>query len=578
MPRMGTKTRYAPVLFFAGLLVSLGAVAPLAVTGHGGLLARPVPAAVTPMQAAAPPGIVATVDAARREKARQAVEKLREMSDAVGVRITGVPNRPCSLSVEWQRYTMLMDDVLSRLTEESDSREFEHARFVLGEIDRFVTMAEEFNAETCADYASVAAAKRSAQQHLGQAGPHLLGLAAAIQGDEFPFAKFEDFQTFYRGVKWHEHPPLYDRMWMRNLRTPLEQIYGLVKRHTSVNRGQVRVKLPRGQQKVSSRFTGLRWGFLESNWLYWSVSESMPGGGAALYTKTYDWNCSGRSSAYNCHGSLRKLEAGEGRYRLSAMVSHQMRSALQQYVTAACKRTIANPEAMRYLVLEHRPNDKQVRQAYDGIAERFLANIGLVARSGGYKLCSSTHQFMENQLEVAIAGWSRELGPDVPETMVYEKFLARLQRLLDLAGYRILDEYTPPFGGVAADAAARYPVGPGAGTGSDAVDANPAHEVAMSPYAALRRASNPQLSPVVRAQAAVLAARGFAAVVEANLAGDDTPEAIAARLSALDTLGSARWHGRAAKAAAAAGRDRESTVAAIRAIRAARKARTAAER
>ena len=610
MPRMGTQTRYAPVLFFAGLLVSLGAVAPLAATGHGGFLPRPFQAAVTPMQAAAPPAIVATVDAARREKARQAVEKLREMSDAVGVRITGVPNRPCSLSVEWQRYTMLMDDVLSRLTEESDSREFEHARFVLGEIDKFITMTKDFNAEACADYASVAATKHSVQQHLVQAGSHLLGLAAAIQGDKFPFAKFDDFQTFYRAVKWREHPSLYAEIWMHHLRTPLEQIYGLVKRHTSVNRGQVRIRLPRGEQTVGINFDKGSWvpifgDSLQANRLYWSVSESLPRG-AALYTKRFNWNCSGRSSAYSCHGSLRELKAGEGRYRLSAVVSHQMRSALQQHVTAACKRTIANPEAMRYLAREHRPTDKQVGQAYDGIAERFLANIALVARSGGDRLCSSTQELMDSQLERAIASWSRALSPVVPATNVYEKFRARLQRLLDLAGYRIL-EYTPPFGG-AADAAAHYPVG----TERAVVDANSAHEEeantrsaglfgvvlgiansavsasakrrsgarleAVDPTSAFSRASNTELPPLVRARAAALAARGFAAVVEANLAGNDTSEAIAARLSALDAARDAKTDVSAAEAAAEAGWDRAIATAATRAVRAARKAKAVAER
>ena len=552
-------------------------------TGHGGFLPRPFQAAVTPMQAAAPPAIVATVDAARREKARQAVEKLREMSDAVGVRITGVPNRSCSLSVEWQRYTMLMDDVLSRLTEESDSREFEHARFVLREIDKFITMTKEFNAEACADYASVAATKHSVQQHLVQAGSHLLGLAAAIQGDKFPFAKFDDFQTFYRAVKWREHPPLYDQIWMHHLRTPLEQIYGLVKRHTSVYRGQVRIRLPRGEQTVGINFDKGPWvpifgDSLQANRLYWSVSESLPRG-AALYTKRFDWNCSGRSSAYSCHGSLRELKAGEGRYRLSAMVSHQMRSALQQHVTAACKRTIANPEALRSLAREHRPTDKQVGQAYDGIAERFLANIALLARSGGDRLCSSTQELMDSRLELAIASWSRALSPDVPATNVYEKFRARLQRLLDFAGYRILDEYTPPFGG-AANAAAHYPVW----TERAVVDANSAQRrsgarlEAVDPTSAFSRASNTELPPLVRARAAALAARGFAAVVEANLAGNDTSEAIAARLSALDAARDAKTDVSAAEAAAEAGWDRAIATAATRAVRAARKAKAVAER
>ena len=140
---------------------------------------------------------------------------------------------------------------------------------------------------------------------------------------------------------------------------------------------------------------------------------------------------------------------------------------------------------------------------------------------------------------------------------MHEKFRAELQRVLDITGNRILDKYTPPFGAVAA---------------ADVVEAKHAHEEAAHPASVLARALNPELSPVARARAAAQAARGFAAIVVADLAGDDTAEAIAARRSALYAARAASGHARAAEAAAEAGRDRASAAAATRAIRAARKA------
>ena len=96
---------------------------------------------------------------------------------------------------------------------------------------------------------------------------------------------------------------------------------------------------------------------------------------------------------------------------------------------------------------------------------------------------------------------------------------------------------------------------------------------------ALTYALNPELSPVARARVVAQAARGFAAIVEADLyAVDETAETITARQSALDAARNAEGYARAAEAAAAAGRDRASAAAAMRAISAARKAQAAAER
>ena len=178
----------------------------------------------------------------------------------------------------------------------------EHALFVLGEIDKCVTMAGKHNAETCVDYDDAAEAERTGQRQLQQARHRLLLVVNAIQGDGFPFARFGDFQRFYNGVHWNDHASSTDFFWTAILTTDLKQIYRLVQRNTTVNRSQVRVTLPRGQQKVSTRFTGKKWGFLEKNWLYFSVSESMPGGGQ-LQTARFSRNCSGKNSAYHCYGS-----------------------------------------------------------------------------------------------------------------------------------------------------------------------------------------------------------------------------------------------------------------------------------
>ena len=548
------ESKLSKMLFVSGLLASLGAVAPSAATSPGALPV-PSPMAVAAVQAAAPGAVSATV------------EKLRETADAIRGRIAALPRRPCTLSVEWRRYTTLMEYVLSRLTDESDAREREHALFVLGEIDKFVTMAGKHNAETCVDYDDAAEAERTGQRQLQQARHRLLLVVNAIQGDGFPFARFGDFQRFYNGVNWNDHVST-SEYWMEHFTTNLEQIYRLVQRNTTVNRGQVRVTLPRGQQKVSTRFTGTKWGFLEKNWLYWSVSESIHAGAWQLHTVRFNRNCSGKDSANHCYGStLRKLEAAQGRYRLSTMVSRQMQSALQAHVTAACKRTITNQEAMRDLVLEHRPDDKQVRQAYEGVADRFLAKIGHVARSGADKLCPvSKQRFMDGLLDVAVDAWNRELGPGLVPREVYERFRDRLKRELDITGNRILDEYTPPFAAVEAAARLRP------GTERDVVEAKHAHEEAGHPSTVLARALDPELPPVARARLAAQAARGFAAIVEAEPAGDVTAEAIAARHSALDAARNAEGYARAAAAAEAAGRDRASAAAAMRAISAARKA------
>ena len=515
MKRM--ESRLGKVLLVSGLLASLGAVAPLAT--RAAVLPVPSPMGSTAMQVAAP-GAVAAPD-----------EKLREVSDAIRDRIAALPRRPCTLSVEWRRYTTLMEDIVSRLTDESDAVERRHALFVLGEIDRFVTLFGEHSAEACADYDVAAEAARTGQRHLQQARHRLLLVANAIRGDEFPFARFGEFQKFYKDVNWNDHVSSTDYFRMWNLTTDLKQTYSLVQRNTSVNGGQVRVTLPRGQQKVSWRFDfGV--GMFSRNWLYWSVSESIHAGAWQLHTVRFNRNCSGKNSAYHCYGStLRKLEAAQGGFRLSTMVGRQMQSALQAHVTAACKRTITNQEVMRDLVLEHRPEDKQVRQAYEGAAERFLTEIGLVARSGEAKLCSvSKQQFMVNLLDVAAADWNRTLGPHVVPTEVYERFRARLQQVLDIAGSRILDEYTPPFGAVAAAAPRRL------GTAREVVEAKQPHAEAAHPASVLSRALNPELSPpVARARLAAQAARGFAAIVEADRpAVDETLEAIAARRSALD--------------------------------------------
>ena len=394
------ESKLSKMLFVSGLLASLGAVAPSAAT-RPGALPVPSPMAVAAVQAAAPGAVSATV------------EKLRETAGAIRGRIAALPRRPCTLSVEWRRYTTLMEYVLSRLTDESDARERQHALFVLGEINRFVTMAGAHSAETCVDYDVAAAAERTGQRHLQQARHRLLLVANAIRGDEFPFARFGEFQKFYKDVNWYDHASSTDLLRMRNLTTNLQQVYRLVQRNTSVNGGQVRVTLPRGQQKVQTRFTtGPSWPFnwTERNWLYWSVSEFISGGWQ-LQTVRFSRNCARKNSAYHCYGStLRKLEAAQGGFRLSTMVGRQMQSALQAHVTAACKRTINNQEAMRDLVLEHRPDDKQVRQAYAGVAYRFLAEIARVARSGEDRLCSVS-KFMDGLLDVAGDAWNWELWP-----------------------------------------------------------------------------------------------------------------------------------------------------------------------
>ena len=444
------------------------AVSPLAATRAAALLV-PSPMGSTAMQVAAP-GAAAATD-----------EELREVSDAIRDRIAALPRRPCMLSVGWRRYTTLMEDILSRLTDESDAVERQHALFVLGEIDRFVTLFGELSAEACADSDAAAEAERTGQRHLQQARQRLLLVANAIRGDEFPFARFREFQKFYKNVNWNGHASSTDLLRMWNLTTNLQQIHHLVLRYTSVNGGQVRVTLPRGQQKVWKRFTKGPWvpifgDSLERNWLYWSVSEFISGW--QLQTVRFSRNCARKNSAYHCYGStLRKLEAGQGRYRLSTMVSRQMQSALQAHVTAACKRTVANQEAMRDLILEHRPEDKQVRQAYNGAAEQFLSEIGLVARSGEAKLCSVS-KFMVNLLDVAAADWFRTLGPHVVLTEVYERFRVRFQRVLDIAGSRILDGYTPPFGAVAAAAPPRL------GTTREVVEANAVARVSVFSHAA----------------------------------------------------------------------------------------------
>ena len=553
------ESKLSKMLFVSGLLASLGAVAPSAAT-RPGALPVPSPMAVAAVQAAAPGAVSATV------------EKLRETAGAIRGRIAALPRRPCTLSVEWRRYTTLMEYVLSRLTDESDARERQHALFVLGEINRFVTMAVAHSAETCVDYDAAAAAQRTGQRHLQQARHRLLLVANAIRGDEFPFARFGEFQKFYKDVNWYDHASSTDLLRMRNLTTNLQQVYRLVQRNTSVNGGQVRVTLPRGQQKVSTRFTRGKWVLffgdsLERNWLYWSVSESIHAGAWQLHTVRFSRNCSGKNSAYHCYGStLRKLEAAQGRYRLSTMVGRQMQSALQAHVTAACKRTINNQEAMRDLVLEHRPDDKQVRQAYAGVAYRFLAEIARVARSGEDRLCSVS-KFMDGLLDVAGDAWNWELGPGRNMRVVHERFRDRLKRELDITGNRILDEYTPPFAAVEAAARLRP------GTERDVVEAKHAHEEAGHPSTVLARALDPELPPVARARLAAQAARGFAAIVEAELYAVDEPaEALAARQSALDAARNAEGYARAAEAAAEAGRDRASAAAVTRAIRAARKA------
>ena len=552
MPLMGTKTRSPRALSFTGLLVLLGTGA-----ATGGLQAQPWPPAVAPMQMAAPPAIGAADGTARRADASWAVEQLGEMADAVRGRIAGLPGGACSLSVEWPRYTDLVEAVLSRLTEESDSREFGHAHLVLGQVDMFVTMAESLTAEVCADWEAVGAAQRSVHHHLEQAGPHFTRLVRAIRGDKFPFPTLDDFLRFYRGTKWYEiasRLELPRALWASYLVTSPEEIYSLVRDNTSVANGQVRVTMPRGPWKVSAHFD--RWW---ANELTYRVRESLPNG-LTLYTGWIHKNCSGKSSALSCYPGLRKL--GSGEHRLSTALGTQMYWALGPAVMIACKSTVVNQEALRDLVLEHRPHDAHVRQAYDGIADRLVHDIGLVARSGAEELCGPS-RFLEDQLDVAKAAWHRELGPDTTEIEVYEKFRARLQRQLDIAGYRTLEAYTPPFR--AGDVVASDHVG----FERDAAEANDAYEKAVGPVTALSRAMNAELPPLVRARAAARAARGFAAVVEANLAGRDTSEAIGARLSALDFARSARSHADEAVVAAEGHRLGASAAAASRAVRAA---------
>ena len=100
---------------------------------------------------------------------------------------------------------LLLEDILSRLTDASHARERGHALFALREIDMFVTTAEFHSAETCADYDAAVAAGRSGQRHLQQAKQRLRRVAAAIQGNALPFDRFGDFQRFYNGVDWYEH-------------------------------------------------------------------------------------------------------------------------------------------------------------------------------------------------------------------------------------------------------------------------------------------------------------------------------------------------------------------------------------
>ena len=561
MPRKGTKTRCAQGLV-AGLLMSLAATTPLAATG-------------------------------------QAVEQLREMADAVESRIGGLPSRPCSLTVKWDRSTTLMEAVLSRLNEESDQREFERARLMLDDIDKFITMFERDTAETCADYEDVVAAERSMQQHLEQAGRHLLRFVNAMRGDEFPFARSKDFETFYRNVNWRDHVPRQIHWALRavNLQTPPEQLYPLIKRNTLVDNGQVSVTLPRGEQSTWTDWRDGGW-FVITNYLYYGVTESMPNG-LQLRTRRLGKDCYAKSSRHRCYGhTLRKLSDGAGSYRMSTMLGRQLQSAIQPHVLAACKRTVANPEALRDLVLEHRPDDAQVRRAYDGIAERLLVDIGNLSRSGADKLCATpatpiyswrganTGSFVEDRLAVAIDVWRRELGPPVVATILYEKFRGRLQRELDITERRILDEYTPPFG--TADAVVEAAARRGA-AGPDAGAATPVHATSsgrMSPRskpttraaeAALERALDHQLSWVVRARAAARAARAFAAVVvEANFTGDDTAEA--QRLEVLNAARVARGHADAAEVFSRRKRVTEARLAADAAIKWAAKARAVAER
>ena len=191
MKRM--ESRLAKCLFVSGVLASAGAVAPAAATRAG---AQPLPSsmAATLAQTFGP--------------GRVPMERRKEASDAIGGRIAALPASP----VHAVGRVAGLHDPDGGHPLSPDRRvpcAGARARAVRAARDRHVRHDGRVSQRRdLRDYdAAVAAvaAGRSGQRHLQQAKQRLRRVAAAIQGNAFPFDRFGDFQRFYNGVDWYEH-------------------------------------------------------------------------------------------------------------------------------------------------------------------------------------------------------------------------------------------------------------------------------------------------------------------------------------------------------------------------------------
>ena len=585
-----------------------------------------------------PPPAPDDVVAYHRAAAVREMAVLKDRLEASRQRIADLPRRSCALTVPWTTLTTRFEAILARLREASagaaaapgqpidllirdlnyEAAERRHALTGLTNLDKLITRAEETSDKVCAKEAEFAALEREEEGHQRRVRGQLLEVAKVSRGNEFPLGA-DEFRTFYQ--RRHSWPCVGSSPWCawsisiakpdpgshaRNGRQALsiKEAFSSIRSITSVNNGLVTVRPGSGSLWTSTQWYDGGSLFRKNRIWYW-IAQDFKGFSLFMGRRT-KW-CSGKSTTWRCwswpgYSSLANRLANDPQYELRRAFFPALEAALQKEVTAACERRVADGAALDRLLAARRPARGRARAIYVAAADAFQAKVLRLAQGSADDLCGKRSQLMAEVAETAM-----ELIEPRGELEVIREANARYrqekQGELDAHVENLLEEQavatlahatssgrmsprskpttrnrggatartTPPFRTV--EAAGR----PGA-AGPDAGDATPVQEVAMSPEAALERALDHQLSWVVRARAAARAARGFAAVVEANFAGDDTAEAIAQRLEVLDAARVARGHADAAEVASRRERVPEARLAADAAIRWAAKARAVAER
>ncbi len=363
------------------------------------------------------------------------VSELESRLAAVRDRIAGLPGRACDLHVRWDDYLGLFERNIARIRSNPAAGD-EPARTLEGiaDLDRLVSTFEFLNNETCdlhAQYVERAGDHDAARE---RALERFADVIAAVRGNEFPFDGVNaGFRDFYHGRgQW---PSRGESFWspssMYVARSGYDAdraAFAFIEDRTTVRNGVVTVNADAGRQGVDARWwTG--GSFLYQNRIHHWVWEDFAGGFQLATGRRTRW-CGGYDSKGHCWGNTEDLmRRPVPRYRLSGGFFGRLQAALQERVTAACERTVADRGVLEDAVFDHLPTDPAVRETYERIADEFVAEVGRLSRRGSDDLCAPDSAALLEAIAERASRSALESDASRVASLVYEENRRRLQDL-----------------------------------------------------------------------------------------------------------------------------------------------------